>query len=73
LYKNERRIKEQLVMPAGNSAAKDDAYGMLSLTVAQLKLELRARDRNTAGLKMDLIACIVAALEERDTVVTPEA
>ena len=73
LYKNERRIKEQLVIPAGNDAAKDDAYGMRSLTVAQLKLELRARDLSTAGLKADLIARIVAALEERDTVVTPEA
>ena len=73
LYKNERRIKEQLVIPAGNDAAKDDAYGMRSLTVAQLKLELRARDLSTAGLKADLIVRIVAALQERDTVVTPEA
>ena len=56
-----------------NDAAKDDAYGMRSLTVVQLKLELRARDLSTAGLKAGLIARIVAALEERDTVATPEA
>ena len=46
---------------------------MRSLTVAQLKLELRARDLSTAGRKADLIARIVASLEERDTVPTPEA
>ena len=73
MYKIDRQIKEHLVIPVGNDVANDDAHGIRSLTIAQLKLELCTRDLNNTGLKAELIARIVAALEADDTVGTPEA
>ena len=40
---------------------------MRSLTVTQLKFEMRARDLDSTGLKAVLLTCIIAALVIEDT------
>ena len=64
-YKSDRTIEEhQIIMKNDDeNNVVDDPYGILALTVAQLKTELLNRGLSRSGLKQDLVARLLIDLE----------
>ena len=64
-YKSDQTIEEhQIIMKNDDeNNVVDDPYGILALTVAQLKTELLNRGLSRSGLKQDLVARLLIDLE----------
>ena len=67
-YKSERMIEEHQIIMKNNDEdnTKDDPYGILTLTVTQLKAELLNRGLARSGLKQDLVARLLSDLERNN-------